>query len=92
MAYEILYDQELSYKYPVTRSHKRKRKALLLLFAAFAVLLAIPSVRYTIAEYLFPGDLYATKEAVAVLVEDLRQGVPVEDALVVFCREILYGS
>ena len=43
-------------------------------------------------DFLIPGDREITKAAFQTMVEDVREGERVSDALTAFCEEILAGA
>ena len=43
-------------------------------------------------DFLIPGDRAVTKEAFQTMVEEVREGERVSDALTAFCEEILAGA
>lgn len=42
-------------------------------------------------DFVLPGDAAVTDHALQGLVENLRRGQPMSDAVEVFCKEIIYG-
>lgn len=68
------------------------------LTAAFLVLFLVlvntywSQGRMVLSQLLWPGDLTATKQAVEALVEELRWGEPIGDAVEGFCWEILQDA
>ena len=48
--------------------------------------------RFGALDFLIPGDREITKAAFQTMVEDVREGEHVSDALTAFCEEILAGA
>ena len=88
MGYEIRYaGHEPSSRKPGTRLPALTAGfflAFLLLTHAFW-----PAGASKLRQLVLPGDSEVTGQAVASLVEDLREGQAVGDAVTTFCREIL---
>lgn len=91
MAYIIQYSPESSGKYPQIKkqnSHKLGGWFLLL-----AILIAAVWIRiYGIPDFLIPGDPQVTKSAAVMMITNLQEGVKIEDAIAVFCEQILVGA
>lgn len=51
-----------------------------------------PEGRASLQEFLLPGDNAVTAQALENMVEHLRAGEAIGDAVVVFCREIIDGT
>lgn len=63
--------------------------ATFLLLFAWTVRQAWPEGREVLRQYLLPGEPTVTEEAFRNMLEDLRQGEPVLDAVSAFCAEIV---
>lgn len=91
MGYVIRYGTEE----PVTKAPKIYGTRLSVMTAGFFLMFLMlaklfwPAGSDKVREFLLPGDAEATGRAVTVLVEDLRAGEPVGDAVKAFCGEIL---
>ena len=93
MAYRIVYGKSVKRKRFIPRkkwifSSLRIGVMIALLLSA----LAFPQGRQWIREISLPGDNAVTKEAVEHLVQDLKSGERFDDALEVFCQEILHNG
>lgn len=90
MAYTIRYSPENNKKYP---TDKPPKKSLLIfavvMFTAVSLLLVNDGVRDVIADFVLPGDLQVTKSAIVQLVEDVRTGEPVANAITTFCQYVI---
>ena len=88
MSYKICYFPENSRRYPKVSSVRRlnwsKYIAVLLLFG-FGVWVKFQGV----PDFLIPGDPEITKQAAEMMITELRNGEPVDDAVLAFCQEIL---
>lgn len=90
MGYRIEYDSGTAVKGAVHRSMLKTRRILILLTAVVVTaFLVLPTVRRSLRDLLLPGDDTVTAQALQGLVEDLRAGEPVSEAMEVFCREII---
>ena len=65
-----------------------------LCFALFAVLTMAfwPEGKALIQDVFLPGDAAVTAQALENMVDHLRAGEAIGDAVVVFCREIIAGA
>ena len=65
-----------------------------LCFALFAVLTVTfwPEGKSVLQEALLPGDASVTAQALENMMENLRSGEALGDAVVVFCQEIMDGA
>ena len=91
MAYKIQYTPEDNSRYPKFK----KRKSIQWkrwLFGA-GILAGVLWLRYKgIPDFLIPGDPEITTAAAKNMLENLHQGTSVNDAVTVFCKEILHGA
>lgn len=91
MGYMIAYDgSDTGKKYTVCR-RSRLPELTFGFFLAFLLLTRLfwPAGAAQLRQFLLPGDPDVTQQAVTVLVQDLRAGEPVGDAVKAFCSEIL---
>jgi len=91
MAYKIQYSPETGKRYPQTRKRQPVdigRWIGLLLVVAAALWLRINGM----PEFLIPGDPDVTKAAAVLFVDQVQSGSSVNDAVTVFCKEILHGA
>lgn len=88
MSYRIMYSPEDNHKYP---PHKQENKWILpsLLVIALLVVAARPQVRNAVEEWLIPGDTHVTKAAFAVMLDEIKSGEPVGEAVTTFCNMII---
>lgn len=63
-------------------------------FILFCLLLQLfwPEGERILWELIWPGEAASTRQAVEVLVQQLRWGEPLSDALETFCVTVLHGS
>ena len=87
MAYKIQYTPQDERRYPPfkQRSQKNKRWVWPLLILALAALWITGN---GLPDFLIPGDPDITRAAAAEMVSLVKEGVAVQDAVVVFCQEI----
>ncbi len=90
MGYKIAYDSGMA-----TRTcFEEKRLSFAAMTAAFLLLFGVltycfwPAGADKLRKMLIPGDPEVTTKAVSEMVEDLRAGESMDDAVVTFCREI----
>lgn len=91
MSYRIIYGQASSKQYPPQKRKSRLAAFLPCALLAFVLLTRLfwPEGTEALRELLIPGDADITTAAFSALVEDVRQGEALPEALRVFCREIL---
>ena len=91
MGYLIEYSPETAHCYPQRNTQKKRNVGrwicLLMMIGAILWLRA-----NGIPDFLIPGDPEITKSAAVVLMDDLSDGVNVNDAVTAFCRSILDGA
>ena len=88
MSYKICYSPENSKKYFQSRKNMRiwwGKMCMLALVLAGGVWLKINGV----PDFMIPGDSDVTRQAVSSLLADMKDGEPIEEAVVAFCEEIL---
>lgn len=87
MGYSIQYEPEKNNKYPVNTT---KKSAIAPVLLAIIIAVSIAVLKYT--GWLIPGDADVTAKAFSQMIETVRRGEDVEDAMVVFCKDILENS
>ena len=91
MAYRIQYSPEDKKRYPGVKKRIQVRTGqwvvVLLAFGA-ALCLRI----YGVPDFLIPGDPVVTREAAELMMDQLQNGNSLNDAVTVFCKEILHGA
>lgn len=91
MAYKIQYSPEVAHRYPSKGSCTQiKPGRWVIIVLALAALLWVRAKG--IPDFLIPGDPDVTRSAAATMMDEIRAGVPVDDAITVFCKEILHGA
>lgn len=91
MGYRIDYSGGTATKSKVI--YQRKRKwwiPFCLTVLIVGGLMAWPEARQIVHRVIVPGEDQVTEQAVQGLVEDLREGTPIQQAVEVFCQEIIY--
>ena len=93
MGYRISYENGRIKKHTV-KEHRIGFKpiGIGLTSAALAITMMVPQGRLWLRDLLLPGDEEITAAALDSMVDQLRQGEPVEEALEAFCKEILAGG
>jgi len=43
-------------------------------------------------EWIYPGDMAVTRKALIQMASNLKSGAEIEEAVLVFCREVLAGA
>ena len=88
MSYYVEYNPELTEKYPISKNKKRIAFGRILI-SIVAVMLSIYCLtQNNVREFLIPGDPDITVKATEELVEDIKNGAPLIDALTVFCETV----
>lgn len=91
MAYKIQYSQETAYRYPQTSSKRTTNWGKW--FGIALILAAVLWMRLNgIPDFLIPGDPAVTKAAAVTLVDELRNNIPIGEAVTTFCESILDGA
>lgn len=88
MAYMIQYQPEDDSRYPPVKRKADRRHIAMWMIGVVTVLICF-LFGGEILDFLIPGDPEITKAAVAGIVEDLRNGMPITDVIDSFCGEIL---
>ena len=91
VGYKIEYSPETAYCYPQHNVRKKRNygRWICTLFLVGAMLWMRV---YGIPDFLIPGDPVVTRSATAAFMDDLSEGVSVNDAVTAFCRNILDGA
>ena len=91
MAYKIQYSPEKNKNYP--QNKRNTKHSYTQLFVAALIIMAVIWVRVNgVPDCLVPGDPVVTRAATATMLNELRAGEPLNNAVTVFCKEILYGA
>lgn len=92
MSYTVEYNPELRKSYPM--DHKRRRrmpvKALGVALAVIIILYALNTVG--VLRMLIPGDPVVTAGAFSEMVEQVRSGQTVSEAIFSFLRNVIAGG
>ena len=91
MSYKIQYSPETSSQYPQYRSNKPfnyKRW----LTVAIAIVAVLWIHLYGVPDFLIPGNPEVTKTAASTLVDEIKNGATVGNAVTAFCKTILDGA
>ena len=92
MAYRIQYGKA-SKKERTALLHSSKKFYILKWGLAAAVVVLISLLgRFGFLDFLIPGDRDITKSAFQTMVEDVREGEHVKDAVIAFCEEIISSA
>lgn len=91
VGYRIEYGQTAVKIQTVDRKKKRFPVAAIAALMLLAALM-IPKSREVVRDLILPGDGMVTAAAIETLVDDLRAGESLEDAVTVFCQEIIAGD
>ena len=91
MSYRIEYGTAMPAKFQQKKrkSYVRALTALCILFFSLGVGKIWPDGRQVLQKFLLPGEPSVTEQAFSTMVSDLTDGVSLEDAMVVFCQQIL---
>lgn len=94
MGYRIVYGEKPFRKFGTCRIKKRLGTMTAGFFLLFLLLtnLCWPEGRQKLWEICIPGNAQVTAAAFEAMVEDLRAGESVSDALTVFCQEIIHNA
>lgn len=91
MGYRIHYGENVKMEFiPETKPKSEiLTKLIWTLIFCCSIAFAISKNKDAIINYLLPGNKEVTRTAITAFAEDLRQGQPLGDAAVAFCREII---
>ena len=94
MGYSIQYDRGKSWKYPMrpsknVKTHRIIPIVLVLVFLAGFISMGGLDV---LKDWILPGDADVTEAALSGLINDIRAGESVKDAVTVFCLGILENA
>lgn len=89
MSYSIEYDPEKNKLYP--QKSERKHKWLIIALVAMISLFFLQKIdsKHVLKSFLIPGDPEITSAAFSSMVEDIREGDTVANAVTAFCLEII---
>ena len=90
MGYRIDYPSVARFKRTATRHHL----TLVLTVFLFAVLLfntILREQRAMLLKMIFPGDVAVTMASLENMLTQLKAGAPFQDALLVFCQQVIGG-
>lgn len=87
MSYQIQYETDKQERYPMVTKRKDSSKLWIRIatVAFFVTLLSVPSIR----DFLIPGDADVTKAAFGQMIDNIREGDSLGEAVTTFCREII---
>ena len=91
MAYKIQYTPEDNARYPKMKNSKTiPWKRWLFAIAIFAAVLWVREKG--VPDFIIPGDPEVTTAATKNMISNLQEGAKVNEAVTVFCKEILNGA
>lgn len=93
MRYSIQYEPDKNELYP-QESNKKRRTGCYILVGCFllAVVLAVTAFKETIVSWIVPGDDQVTIHAAEAMIDQLKDGSSIGDAVTAFYEEILYNA
>ena len=94
MGYRIEYD-DFGGKYEISQErHSRFPLLLTVCVIVFVLGTAVfwPEGTEKLREWIIPGEDGATAQAFEIMRENLRNGVPVGEAVEAFCRHVIHGA
>ena len=89
VGYKIQYDGKSMYRGVCASKENMGNKILLFVAILGFMILLIPACRNVVISWLIPFDLDVTGNAAANFADSIQSGVPIRDAIVSFCKEIL---
>lgn len=92
MGYQIMYSPEDNHKYPPYKPAKKKWLLPVVITLALLIAAGRPQTRRKLEQWFIPGDVQTTKAAFSVLMDDIREGEPVNEAVAAFCNVIIAGG
>ena len=76
------------------KQKKRHHPALMLAFCLLTILLlntVLKDQRALLLKIIFPGDAAVTVASLENMLTQMKAGAPFQDALLVFCRQVIAG-
>lgn len=94
MGYRIVYGEDPGKKFGTGSRCSRFGILTVCCFLLFLLLTNLfwPAGKQMLWELCIPGDAELTAAAFETMVEDIRVGEPISDALTAFCREVIDGA
>ena len=95
MAYRISYDNGTTSKWNEKQSSQKKRIFLRLLVVVLICVLGVSFLGGTmdaLLEFLIPGDPDVTKQAISKMVEEIKSGNSLKEAITTFCKGIVENA
>ena len=91
MSYQIVYGGAPAVEHRISRGRRyiRTMTALAMMLFALAVGQFWPQGKEMLQEFFLPGEPTVTEQAFSGLVNDLSQGIKLEDAMAAFCQQII---
>ncbi len=91
MGYKVLYPQVGKRRYSGCRKMSNKTQLAVFITICFVLMLAI--IHWGVGlSWLLPGDPEVTGDALQAMIDSLRDGEALGDAVVTFCREVVAGA
>jgi len=92
MSYAVEYNPELRRTYPI-----KKQKMYRVPIKPIAITIVVLASFYTayrlgILRWIVPGDPAVTTDAFSTMIEDVRSGQGVSDAVFSFCKNVISGG
>ena len=92
MSYKVQYGKSLKQEHLIKiRKITDFPVAKWVIISFLSVLVAILA-RFGYLDFMIPGDREVTKTAFQAMVEDVREGYSMKDAIAAFCGEIIAGA
>lgn len=88
MSYSIWYTPEQNEKYKV-KGKTRRGIRIITVAAIFAIFASIAIFRKSFVRFLLPGDPVVTEHAAQQMIDSIRNGDDMYDAVTTFCIEVL---
>lgn len=91
MGYRIQYNPEHKKKYPIKLAFEVRRRWLVGIAIAIVLFMGIAGINKgeVLKSWLLPGDPKATEAALFTMIEDIRAGESLGNAVTAFCLEIM---
>lgn len=91
MGYKVIYPQVGKRRYSKYRKMTNKTQLAVLVTICFVLVLAV--IHWSVGlSWLLPGDPIVTENALREMIDSLRAGEALGQAVVTFCREVVAGA
>lgn len=89
MSYRVEYDPKLKKRYPSIKIKGKKDLIMPILISVFVAVVAYTAIRSDLVQYFIPGNPQATAVAFSGMMEQVRTGDPIIEAVFCFFMDVI---